>query len=427
MRILINDKMQFASGVPAEIISPALSDRYNTAVTFTATFDDAEVVNCIGIGYTDATEIEIRNDNPFDAAVINLPLESDALDVSGNGNDGTATDITWTGGVANFNGTSSKIVLSLSIPNLTGYSISFKFKRNGKPAATEYLLSNIVDASNRTVLCIDSASGKLYFHNRVSAVGSEFPTNNNLCDNIEHNVIITIINSTQFTFTIDGITESIKTLSVALVSFVSPILRIGVQVTTNYFTGTMSKLYIFNRTSTDAERTSIYNGDMLQTLTLTPRTDVTRKYNNGLYLLNEISTSKFTITHNGNYIGRIGIGEYRTLGTAPSKEIGFYTTTESRETLSGQTIPGAGGYYGRRFVADVRYKFTEEIYNDLETAYQTQIQRSFPYFLLLDDEQHKVPDTMLHFYAASDKPLSLLQSSSYKFLYSYKFNFEERF
>ena len=230
MKILINDKMQFASGVPAEIKSPALADRYNTSDTFTATFDDAEIVNCIGIGYTDATEITI---------------------------DG-------------------------------------------------------------------------------------------------------------------GITTS-------------------------------------------------------QIITLPVRNDRTRKYNNGLYLLNEMKSNTYNITHNGSYIGRVGIGEYRTLGTAPSKEIGFYTTTESRETLSGQTIPGAGGYYGRRFVADVRYKFTEEIYNDLETAYQTQIQRSFPYFLLLDDEQHKVPDTMLHFYAASDKPLSLLQSSSYKFLYSYKFNFEERF
>lgn len=230
MRILINDKMQFASGVPAEIITPALSDRYITSDTFTAIFDDAEIVNCIGIGYTDATEIEID----------------------------------------------------------------------------------------------------------------------------------------------DGITTP-------------------------------------------------------QTITLPVRTDITRKYNNGLYLLTEMTSDSYTITHNGNYIGRVGIGVYRTLGTAPSKEIGFYTTTESRETLSGQVIPGAGGYYGRRFVADIRYKFDEDVYNDLETAYQTQIQRSFPYFLLLDDEQHKVPDTMLHFYAATDKPLSLLQSSSYKFLYSYKFNFEERF
>jgi len=254
MKILINDKMQFASGVPAEIKSPALADRYNASVTFTATFDDAETVNCIGIGYTDATEITI----------------DDGLE---------------------------KI-----------YLLTF----DSQPA------------------------------------------------------------------TLDG---------------AQWILR----------------------------------GTTLQTITLPVRTDITRKYNNGLYLLTEMTSNKYTITHNGNYIGRVGIGEYRTLGTAPSKEIGFYTTTESRETLSGQVIPGAGGYYGRRFVADIRYKFDEDVYNDLETAYQTQIQRSYPYFILLDDEQHKVPDTMLHFYASSDKPLSLLQSSSYRFLYSYKFNFEERF
>jgi len=253
MKILINDKMQFASGVPAEIKSPALADRYNASVTFTATFDDAETVNCIGIGYTDATEITIDD------------------------------------GLEKF------------------YPLTF----DAQPA------------------------------------------------------------------TFDGVQWIVI--------------------------------------------------EIMQIITLPVRTDITRKYNNGLYLLTEMTSDTYTITHNGNYIGRVGIGEYRTLGTAPSKEIGFYTTTESRETLSGQTIRGAGGYYGRRFVADIRYKFDEDVYNDLETAYQTQIQRSYPYFILLDDEQHKVPDTMLHFYAASDKPLSLLQSSSYKFLYSYKFNFEERF
>ena len=397
MRILINDKMQFASGVPAEIISPALSDRYNTSDTFTATFDDAEVVNCIGIGYTDATEIEIRNDNPFGAAVINLPLESDALDVSGNGNDGTATDITWTGGVANFNGTSSKIVRDFTDIVYPKMTICFWFKM-----------------SSSAQQCIFSTK------NTSGDTGSNAYSTNGIwiIDNLPGNTRkIADYADSAWHFASTELTNSALNK-----------LTIGMSYASTFkMTGQLSNFYIFNRALTDAERTSIYNGDMLQTLTLTPRTDVTRKYNNGLYLLNEISTSKFTITHNGNYIGRIGIGEYRTLGTAPSKEIGFYTTTESRETLSGQTIPGAGGYYGRRFVADVRYKFTEEIYNDLETAYQTQIQRSFPYFLLLDDEQHKVPDTMLHFYAASDKPLSLLQSSSYKFLYSYKFNFEERF
>lgn len=150
-------------------------------------------------------------------------------------------------------------------------------------------------------------------------------------------------------------------------------------------------------------------------------------YLNGLYLVPAMTVDALTISHNGTYIGRVGIGRYRTLGTNPTKEIGWYSTTENRTTLSGQPIPGAGGYRGRRFEADVRYKLDEDVYNDIEAAYTSQIMKGFPYFLLLDDEQHKVPPTMLHFYAATDKPISMLQSSTYRFRYSYKFAFLERF
>jgi hypothetical protein len=95
-------------------------------------------------------------------------------------------------------------------------------------------------------------------------------------------------------------------------------------------------------------------------------------------------------------------------------------------SLSGQTIPGAGGVFGRRVDLDVRYKIDAEIYDDIEKALP-QIMRSYPYFLCLDDEQHKIPENMYYFYAATDTPISMLQSSSYRFLYSYKFAFYERF
>jgi hypothetical protein len=179
---------------------------------------------------------------------------------------------------------------------------------------------------------------------------------------------------------------------------------------------------------TDASQVIISNGTESRTINITQDAP----YQNGLYLIDPIYPGgeydlTFTISHNGTYIGRVGIGEYRKLGTNYVKEIGFYTTNENRETLSGQVIPGAGGYYGRRFEADVRYKIDNDVYNDLLAAYQKQIMRGFPYFMLLDDEQHKLPATMLHFYADTDKPLSLLQSSTYKFLYSYKFQFYEKF
>lgn len=178
---------------------------------------------------------------------------------------------------------------------------------------------------------------------------------------------------------------------------------------------------------TNATEITINDGTLSHTITIPLRTDEERKYDNGLYVIPQMESDTFTISHNGNFIGRVGMGIYRTLGTSPSKELGFYTTSESRTTLSGQTIPGAGGYYGRRIDLDVRYKIDKDVYNDIESAYCTQIMKEYPYFLLLDDEQHKVPLNMLRFYAATDKPLSLLQSSTYKFLYSYKFSFWERF
>lgn len=224
MKILINDKMQSGSGVPDEIKSPALSDIYTADTEFTVTFDSAEVVNCIGIGYTDATQITI---------------------------------------------TGESIPVNVTIPTT---------------------------------------------------------------------------------------------------------------------------------------------------------------YQNGLYVLDtELEDDEFTINHNGSYIGRVGIGEYRKLCGNPSMEKGWYTTEENRKTLAGQVIPGAGGYSGRMLGFDVRYEIDETIYDDIDDAYISQISKGFPFFLYLDDEQHKITSRMLHFYAATEKPLSMLQSSTYQFLYSYKFKFMESF
>jgi hypothetical protein len=177
---------------------------------------------------------------------------------------------------------------------------------------------------------------------------------------------------------------------------------------------------------TDATEITITDGIITDTIYITQDAP----YHNGLYLLSETQGGDeygdaFTISHNGSYIGRVGVGMYKTLGTNPTKEIGWYSTQENRKTLSGQTIPGAGGYSGRRAEMDVRYKIDSDIYTDIDTAYVSQISKDFPFFILFDDEQHKLPTNMLHFYA--NAPIGLLQSSSYRFLYSYKFSFREAF
>lgn len=175
---------------------------------------------------------------------------------------------------------------------------------------------------------------------------------------------------------------------------------------------------------TDADTVTITDGTTPYSVSITQDAP----YHNGLYLLGgTLNAASYTISHNGSYIGRVGIGVCRTLGTNPTKEQGFYTTNESRQTLSGQVVPGAGGYSGRRLDADVRYKFDEDVYADLLAAYTKQISKNFPYFILNDDEQHKLPSTMLHFYGRDKDVELLLQSQTYKFLYSYKFQFYEAF
>lgn len=179
---------------------------------------------------------------------------------------------------------------------------------------------------------------------------------------------------------------------------------------------------------TDATELTISNGVITRTVII----NKIYPYHNGLWLIDAIypldeEYPTLTISHNGTFIGRVGIGEYRTLGTNPTKEPGFYSTQDNRETLSGQPIPGAGGYSGRRVELDVRYKIDSDVYNDLEKAYTGQIAKGFPFFILLDDEQHKLPANMLHFYAQDKDNKLLLQSSTYKFLYSYKFSFYEKF
>lgn len=179
---------------------------------------------------------------------------------------------------------------------------------------------------------------------------------------------------------------------------------------------------------TDAETVTISDGSDSDIITLPYTSANQRRFNNGLYRLSTpFDSASYTISHDGSYIGRVGIGQHRRLGTSVSKENGFFTTTESRMTLSGQVIPGAGGYTGRRVDLTTPYKINVNVYNDILSAYEKQISKNFPFFMMLDDEQHKLPVSFLRFYGRLKDTDMLLQSSIYKFLYSYKWQFYEAF
>ena len=424
MKILLNDKMQFATGVPDAIITPALSDTYTDAVTFTATFSEDEVMNCVGIGYTDATEIEIYAPN-LDPTELEYKFDSDSSDTSRNGNDGTDTDMSYVDGKAVFNGTSSFINTNYKMSE-DSWEIVIKFNLSSFYAPQTLIGS---PASKSIILAINT-SGKFDFY--LSYDGSSWDGFRGNIDagtlNIDTEYFMTLtFTGTQYILRFENniimtLTDSNKINQLDLV--------LGRWGGTYYLDGSMSSARIFDRPLTDAQRTNGYENDIWPAESTALRTvPITKSapYQNGLYTFDKFESDKFEITHNGSYIGRVGMGEYRTIGTSPSKETGFYTTTESRMTLSGQVIAGAGGYSGRRQNLDTRYKITEDMRDDIKTAYTSQISKMFPYFLCLDDEQHILSEDLYYFYASTDKPISMLQGSTRQALWSYKFKFYERF
>lgn len=108
--------------------------------------------------------------NPLvDPTVMSLPLVSDALDISGNGNNGTPTDITWTGGVANFNGVSSRIVIGdLTAKIFNKFSICFKIRNDGSGAWTDIMGFSSVNPSGRIEI---TSANHLSYYDAIPSVG----------------------------------------------------------------------------------------------------------------------------------------------------------------------------------------------------------------------------------------------------------------
>lgn len=148
---------------------------------------------------------------------------------------------------------------------------------------------------------------------------------------------------------------------------------------------------------------------------------------NGLYYLNKtVKTKKIKIIHNGDYIGRFGAGRYSKLCTAMAKEPSLVSTHQSRKTLSGQIIPGAGGYTYWRLSLDTRYKIDKKIMDEIIKAYKTQIGKSFPFFISLEEEKKRLPIKRMYANDTSQSNFSFESSINF-FLFSKKFTLEEAF
>ena len=147
---------------------------------------------------------------------------------------------------------------------------------------------------------------------------------------------------------------------------------------------------------------------------------------NGLYLLRTpLNTNRLVIQTDASFIGRLGAGRGVRIGTQVRKETGLLTTEESRKTLSGQIIPGLGGYDYDFVSLDSRYMIDDTIMAEFRGG-RRAIARGYPFFVNLEDESYKLPFDRIYAMDRNQKTMSF-ESGVAGFLYSRRFEFEECF
>ena len=148
----------------------------------------------------------------------------------------------------------------------------------------------------------------------------------------------------------------------------------------------------------------------------------------GLYLLPAVfplEASSLEIETDASYIGRLGAGLAMRIGTSVRKEPSYNSTAEPRTTLSGQVIPGRGGHIFRAVSLDSRYKIDEAMMNEIKDGYR-YISMGYPFFINLEDEAYKLPFDRLYAIDRNQMAMSF-ESGVARFLYSRRWDFEERF
>jgi hypothetical protein len=147
----------------------------------------------------------------------------------------------------------------------------------------------------------------------------------------------------------------------------------------------------------------------------------------GLYRIPTTAAASVTVTHDGSYMGRFAAGHGVNLPTSLAKEPSFNTTNQTVKTISGQALPGIGGYNYRGVSLDTRYKIGGDAMHEIKLAWPLQISKGFPFFLLFDSELKRLP--FYRFYAQDDSTEKFgFESGAHdRYLFSRKFNFIECF
>jgi len=147
----------------------------------------------------------------------------------------------------------------------------------------------------------------------------------------------------------------------------------------------------------------------------------------GLYMLpREYSVRTLRVSlEGGTRIGRLAFGRAFDIPTTPAKELSYASTATEQLSVSGQLIPGAGGYGYRTLSLDSRYKLGPEALREIEAGYKI-IGKGYPFFMDLESDVYKLPFSKFYGIERSQKNW-VFQGGVTRFKYSMKFNFEECF
>lgn len=149
---------------------------------------------------------------------------------------------------------------------------------------------------------------------------------------------------------------------------------------------------------------------------------------NGLYRLDRpVITQGVAIETDATFIGRLGMGRGVKLGTSIPKEPSYKYSEKTRLTLSGQVIPGIGGYPYRAVSLDTRYKIGAEEMSDIVAAYNSQTGPGLPFFTLFEEEIRRLPFIRLYVKDTKNEAFSFESGLHDRYLFSRKFEFEECF
>ena len=155
-----------------------------------------------------------------------------------------------------------------------------------------------------------------------------------------------------------------------------------------------------------------------------------RYADDGLYLLGRSVTLAAGETlevaaPRGSIVGRLAFGKAVNIPTSVTKEPGINSTSKSRRTLSGQVVPGAGGYIYRTLSLDSRYVLGGEAISELEKG-RRHIGKGHPFFLDLTRESYKLPFERLYAVERNQKAIELAGSAA-RYLFGKSWDFRQAF